>query len=127
MAKHWLRILVFLQSLKQTDLGRISRIAYSGRAAQPDSRTPSQGYGGTPRAIGSGRTNPCSKMKASRVRGCMRTSTGKKVIRATQPIGIVGLANPCAGSRSTGNGSALSKACLADQNALHVRSVSPSN
>ena len=45
----------------------------------------------------------------------MRTSTGKKAIRATPPTGIVGLVNPCAGSRSTGNGSALSKVWLADQ------------
>jgi hypothetical protein len=45
----------------------------------------------------------------------MRTSTGKKAIRATPPTGIVGLENLCAGSRSTRNGSALSKVCLADQ------------
>src|ERR1700736_4562793 len=76
---------------------------------------PSPGCGGTARAIGSERTNPRSKTKASRDRGYTPTCTGRRATRVTPPTGIVGLVNLCAGSRSTGNGSALSKVCLADQ------------
>jgi hypothetical protein len=68
-----------------------------------------------PREIGIERTKLPSRTKAYRDRGFTLTSTARKAIRATERTGIVGLVNPCAGSRSTGNGSALSKVCLADQ------------
>jgi hypothetical protein len=60
--------------------------------------------GGTRRAIGRERTNRHNKMKDTMARGCMPTYIAKKAIRATQDIGIAGLASPCAASRWMRNG-----------------------
>jgi hypothetical protein len=54
------------------------------------------------KAIGGGRTNPLSRMKAATGRWYMLTWIATKTIRATPPIGTGGLASPFAVNRGCG-------------------------
>ena len=106
MVKHWLRILVFLQSLSKMTFDEFRQ---SLNATEPPAGLTHAlgGLGGMPRAIGRGRTNPRSKTKASRDRGYTPTCTGRKAIRATQPTGTPVQASPRAETHWMRNGSLL--------------------
>jgi hypothetical protein len=86
-----------------------------------------------PRVIGRERMNPPNRTKAKMAGGYTPIFTARKAIKATQLIGMVGLANQFAESHSMRNGSASQRTCLADRSSkidpyqTQVLSVKPNS
>ena len=87
-------------------LNEFRQFSNRDRAASRTYEHPHRIVVGTPTAIGSERTNPPSRTKASMVRGFTPTCNLKKAISRTQLIGTVGQVSPFVENRSIWNDSA---------------------